>query len=59
MFHDDRTPSFGIYKDTKDAGRWKWKCFTGCGGGDAHGFIAKYFVCSMKDAHRKYEELAR
>lgn len=28
-FHDDRTPSFTVYTDTN-----KWKCWSGCGGGD-------------------------
>lgn len=59
MFHDDSTPSFGIYNKDK----WRFKCFSGgcraSRGGDELDFVALHFVCSRADALRKYEDMTR
>ena len=34
-FHDDNTPSFSIFENGT-----RWKCFAGCGGGDAIEFLS-------------------
>jgi DNA primase len=39
-FHADRSPSFGIYQK---GGRWFWKCFAGCGGGDEIAFLERVY----------------
>lgn len=60
-FHDDHNPSFSVFLG--DNGRWGWKCFSGCGGGDEITFLAKRLGLDAKKDFRKtlaeYEALAK
>lgn len=55
-FHDDQTPSFGIYTDAN--GELRWKCHAGCGGGDGVDFIAKLENRTEAEACRRYITIA-
>ena len=55
-FHEDKNPSFGIWKD--DAGQWKWKCHAGCGGGDAIDFIQVALNLSQSEAIHRFKQMA-
>jgi CHC2 zinc finger len=48
-FHEDRTPSFSVFNDGK-----AWKCFSGCGEGDAIDFLAKAKGLSNEEACREF-----
>ena len=52
-FHEDRSPSFSVFDDGR-----AWKCFTGCGEGDAIDFLAKAKGISNEDACREFLKLA-
>jgi len=39
-FHEDSSASFSLY--VGDDGEERWKCFAGCGQGDAIDFLAKH-----------------
>jgi hypothetical protein len=54
--HDDKSASFSVY--INDDGEERWKCFAGCGGGDAIDFLAKYLGLSNPDACREFMRLA-
>jgi hypothetical protein len=55
-FHEDKHNSFSIYKDRN--GRWRFKCFTGCGEGDEITFLELYEGISDREAIKHYLELA-
>ncbi len=55
-FHEDSSASFSLY--VGDDGEERWKCFTGCGQGDAIDFLAKHRGLSNADACREYIRLA-
>jgi hypothetical protein len=55
-FHDDRHNSFSVW--CNDAGRWFWKCHTGCGGGDEITFLELHEGLSNAEAIKRYLELA-
>lgn len=55
-FHDDSSASFSLY--VGDDGEERWKCFAGCGQGDAIDFLAKHRVLSNADACRAFIRLA-
>ena len=52
-FHPDRTASFSIYRQGQ-----RWKCFAGCGSGDAVGLLAKATGLTNREAFHKALELA-
>ena len=52
-FHPDRTASFSIYRNGQ-----RWKCFAGCGSGDAVALLAKATGLNNREAFRKTLELA-
>jgi hypothetical protein len=39
-FHDDHNPSFSVFRHG-ESGDWLWKCFAGCGCGDAISFLVQ------------------
>src|SRR5579863_2134283 len=49
-FHDDSSPSFGITGD-------RWKCFAGCGSGDAIEYVMKQRGLKFHEAIRELLEL--
>jgi hypothetical protein len=55
-FHQDSSASFSLY--VGDDGEERWKCFAGCGQGDAIDFLAKHRGLSNADACREYIRLA-
>jgi hypothetical protein len=55
-FHEDSSASFSLY--VGDDGEERWKCFAGCGQGDAIDFLAKHRGLSNADACREYIHLA-
>jgi DNA primase len=55
-FHDDTSASFSLY--VGDDGEERWKCFAGCGQGDAIDFLAKHRGLSNPDACREFIRLA-
>jgi len=55
-FHEDSSASFSLY--VGDDGEQRWKCFAGCGQGDAIDFLAKHRGSSNADACREYLDLA-
>ncbi len=52
-FHDDKSPSFSLNAQTG-----LWKCFAGCGQGDAFAFVSKLFDVSFPEAVNRLGELA-
>lgn len=54
-FHEDRNKSFSVY--LSESGEWAWKCFAGCGSGDAVAFLARAENISDADACRRLIEL--
>jgi hypothetical protein len=54
--HEDSSASFSLY--IGDDGEERWKCFAGCGQGDAIDFLAKLRGLSNADACREYIRLA-
>ena len=52
-FHPDKNASFSIYRSGQ-----RWKCFAGCGSGDAVAFFAKATGLNNGEALRKMHELA-
>src|SRR5438105_2632271 len=55
-FHEDSSASFSVYPGHD--GEERWKCFAGCGEGDAIDFLAKHRGISNSDACREYIRLA-
>jgi hypothetical protein len=55
-FHEDKKPSFSMFKG-KDGG-WYWKCHAGCGQGDEVNYLGLKLYLSVRDAIRRYRELA-
>ena len=55
-FHDDSAASFSLY--VGDDGEERWKCFAGCGQGDAIDFLAKHRGLNNAAACREYIHLA-
>jgi len=55
-FHEDSSASFSLY--VGDDGEERWKCFAGCGQGDAIDFLGKHRSLSNADACREYIRLA-
>lgn len=55
-FHEDSSASFSVY--TGNDGVIRWKCFAGCGQGDAIAFLAKHRGFSNTEACREYIRLA-
>jgi DNA primase len=55
-FHEDSSASFSLY--VGDDGKQRWKCFAGCGQGDAIDFLAKHRGLSNAQACREYIRLA-
>ena len=55
-FHEDSSASFSLY--VGDDGEERWKCFAGCGQGDAIDFLAKHRGLSNNDACREFIRLA-
>jgi len=55
-FHEDSSASFSLY--VGDDGEERWKCFAGCGQGDAIDFLAKHGGLSNADACREFIQLA-
>jgi hypothetical protein len=56
MFHDDTSASFSVF--VGDDGQERWKCFAGCGQGDAIEFLAKHRGLSNADACHEFLRLA-
>lgn len=52
-FHDDKKASFSVFADGT-----RWKCFGGCGGGDAINFLQHATGLDRKSACRNFIELA-
>ena len=52
-FHEDKSPSLSITSDDKS-----WKCFAGCGSGDALDFIQKIENISFKDSLSKASSIS-
>jgi CHC2 zinc finger len=52
-FHQDRHDSFSVFNDGL-----RWKCFAGCGGGDAVDFLQQVRGLSQADACRELIHLA-
>jgi hypothetical protein len=55
-FHEDASASFSLY--VGDDGEEHWKCFAGCGQGDAIDFLAQHRGLSNADAYREYIHIA-
>jgi IS1 family transposase len=55
-FHEDSSASFSFY--VGDDGDERWKCFAGCGHGDAIDYLAKHRGLSNADACREFIRLA-
>lgn len=55
-FHSDQSPSFGIFQG--EDGRWRWRCFAGCGGGDEVDFLARARHVGPAEAARMFLALA-
>jgi hypothetical protein len=55
-FHDDSSASFSLY--IGEDGEERWKCFAGCGQGDAIDFLAKHRGMTNADACREFIRLA-
>lgn len=55
-FHEDSSASFSLY--VADDSEERWKCFAGCGHGDAIDFLAKHCGLSNADACREYIRFA-
>lgn len=55
-FHDDQHNSFSVFQGHD--GDWKWKCFAGCGSGDAIDFISRLDRVSTKTALARYRNEA-
>ncbi len=55
-FHDDGKNSFSVHQNP--AGRWRWKCFAGCGSGDEVAFLAQLHGTSNRDACREVIRMA-
>ena len=53
MFHEEETPSFGIYEKN---GKELWHCFGCTTGGDAVSWVAKYFNLRQFEAAKKLNE---
>lgn len=53
MFHEEKTPSFGIYEKN---GKELWHCFGCTTGGDAVSWVAKYFNLRQFEACKKLNE---
>ena len=51
-FHDDTKNSFSVFQASD--GDWKWKCFAGCGCGDAIDFICKLDGVGFKEGLCSY-----
>jgi hypothetical protein len=54
--HEDRRPSFSVFKG--EDGFWHWKCFTGCGDGDEIMFLRKLKGLPMPGAMNLYLDMA-
>jgi hypothetical protein len=54
--HEDKHPSFSVFK--AEDGSWHWKCFRACGEGDEIGFLRKLKGLSMTGAMNLYLEMA-
>lgn len=52
-FHEDRSPSFAIY-----GGHRRWKCFSGCGQGDAIAFLQRAGNGNPRETLREFVRLA-
>jgi hypothetical protein len=55
-FHDDSRASFSVYDG--DAGLQSWKCWAGCGQGDAIDFLARARNIPNAEAVRQFKRLA-
>lgn len=55
-FHEDSSASFSIFAGTE--GEPRWKCFAGCGQGDAIDYLALARNLSNADACREFKRLA-
>jgi hypothetical protein len=55
-FHEDSSASFSVF--TGNDGEARWKCFAGCGQGDAIDFLARARHLGNADACREYIKLA-
>lgn len=55
-FHKDSSASFSIFAGTD--GKARWKCFAGCGHGDAIDYLAQARNLNNADACREFIRLA-
>jgi DNA primase len=56
-FHEDTRNSFSVYDD--GTGELRWKCHSGCDGGDVIDFVKKFFnLPDSRAAIKQYAELA-
>ena len=55
-FHEDRNNSFSVFQ--RPNGEWTWKCFAGCGGGDAIALLAHVHAISNSEACGSFIEMA-
>ena len=55
-FHEDTSASFSVF--TGEDGFERWKCFAGCGQGDAIDFLAKVRGLCPADAIREFKRMA-
>jgi hypothetical protein len=55
-FHEDKNPSFSIWRNGD--GCWGWKCHTGCGGGDEITFLERHKGIPRGEAIKLFLEMA-
>jgi hypothetical protein len=54
--HEDKHPSFSVFKGND--GFWHWKCHAGCGEGDEITFLSQFKGISRREAISDYLEMA-
>jgi CHC2-type zinc finger protein len=55
-FHDDKRPSFSVFRGR--SGDWLWKCHAGCGCGDEITFLEHALTLTRGQAIEHYLQLA-
>jgi hypothetical protein len=54
-FHEDKRASFSVWQNGDG---WAWKCHAGCGAGDEINFLELHEALSLKDATRRFLDMA-
>lgn len=55
-FHDDRNPSFSVFR--APSGAWKWKCHASCGNGDEINYLMTKKGMYQSEAIKLYFSMA-